>query len=73
MKDVIKIEKEKIDLALYIIELKEADMIKNSNNKTYDKFKEEMDVLTKERKEIYRNNTKVINKVLTEYIKEVQI
>lgn len=70
---MIKIEKEKIDLALYIIELKEANMIKKNNNKAYNEFKKQMDVLIKERKEIYRNNTKVINKVLTEYIKEVQI
>lgn len=70
---MIKIEKEKIDLALYIIELKEADLIKKSKNRTYDEFKQEIDILTKERKEIYRNNIEIINKVLTEYIKEVNI
>ena len=70
---MVKIEKEKIDLALYVIELKEADLIKKSKNRTYDEFKQEIDILTKERKEIYRNNIEIINKVLTEYIKEVNI
>ena len=73
IKEVIIIEENRIELALYVIELKKAKMIKNKNSKLlYSDFKEKMDILTKEKQEIYNQNEDVINKVLTEYLEEVK-
>ena len=70
---MITIEKERIELALYVIELKKAQMIKNKNSKLlYSDFKEKMEILTKEKQEIYKENEDVINKVLTDYLEEVK-
>lgn len=69
---MIIIEKDRIELALYIIELKKAQMIKNNTEKSYKNLKEKMDVLVEEKKEVYRENEKIINKVLTEYLEEVK-
>ena len=52
---MIKIEKEKIDLALYIIELKEADLIKKSKNRTYDEFKQEIEEAENSIREFIKN------------------
>lgn len=70
-KDVSVIEKN-IELALYVIELKKAQMIKNNNEASYTGFKEKMEILLEEKKEIYNGNEEVINKVLTEYLNEVK-
>lgn len=71
-KEVIVIEKDRLELALYVIELKKAQMIKNNTEKSYKNLKEKMDLLAEEKKEIYKENEEVINKVLTEYLKEVK-
>ena len=72
-KEVIKIEDKQIELALYVIELKKMKLIKENKEKSFDSFKEKISMLSKEKEEIYRGNEEIINKVLTEYIKEVTI
>lgn len=69
---MIIIEKDNIELALYVIELKKAQMIKNNNETSYTGFKEKMEILCEEKKEIYNGNEEVISKVLTEYLNEVK-
>lgn len=69
---MIVIERDRLELALYVIELKKAQMIKNNTEKSYKDFKEKMDILLEEKKEIYKENEEVINKVLTEYLNEVK-
>lgn len=69
---MIIIEKDKIELALYIIELKKAQMIKNNNETSYKDFKDKIEILAEEKKEIYKQNEEVINKVLTQYLEEVK-
>lgn len=69
---MINIEKEKIELALHVIDLKKAQMIKDNKEKTYADYKIKMDILLKEKQEIYKLNEEVINKVLTEYLDEVK-
>ena len=72
-KEVIGIEYKQIELALYIIELKKAKLIKENKEKSFEKFKEKVSILDKEKKEIYKENEEIINKVLTEYLKDVTI
>lgn len=71
-KDVIKIEERRIELALYVINLKIADTIKNNKEENYEKFKQTINLLTKEKEEIYKYNEEVINKVLNIYLEEVK-
>ena len=71
-KDVIKIEERRIELALYVINLKIADTIKNNKEENYEKFKQTINLLTKEKEEIYKHNEEVINKVLNIYLEEVK-
>ena len=61
-----------LDLAVEIINLKIANTIKNSNGKKFNELEEEVTRLKNEREEIYKKDEKVINKVLTEYLKEVK-
>lgn len=65
-------EEEKVELALHIIELKKAKMIKENNEKTYEDFKRKIEMLTKEKQEIYKENQEVIHKVLTQYLEEIK-
>ena len=71
-KDVIKIEERRIELALYVINLKIADTIKNNKEENYEKFKQTINLLTKEKEEIYKHNEEIINKVLNIYLEEVK-
>ena len=69
---MIKIEGNRFDLALYVINLKIADTIKNNKEKDYNKFKEELNKLTNEKEMIYKKDENIINKVLTVYLEEVK-
>ena len=69
---MIIIEKEKVELALYVIELKKAQLIKNNTETSYNDFKDKVQILNKEKTEIYNGNEEVIKKVLTEYLSEVK-
>lgn len=68
---MIKIEKEKIELALYVIELKKAQLIRENKEKIFKNYKDKVSLLDNEKKEIYKGNEEIINKVLTIYLKEV--
>ncbi len=65
-------EKEKIELALYTINLKIAKEIKENKERDYNKFKEKITNLQQERDEIYKENSEIINKVLTQYLEETK-
>ena len=65
-----KIEKKDIVIALYVIELKIAQEIKNS--KDYKEVKEKVEPLLEEKEAILKNNEAVINKVLNTYLPEVK-
>lgn len=69
---MIKIEENKIELALYVINLKIADTIKNNKEKDYKKFKEILEILIDERVKIYNNDKETIDKVLDIYLREVK-
>lgn len=70
---MIHIEDKQIELSLYVIELKKAKLIKENKEKSFKKFKKQVSIIDEEKKEIYKGNEKIINKVLTEYLKEVLI
>lgn len=63
---------EKIELAVNIINLKIAKEIKENKEKEYSKFKEKIISLENEREQIYLENEKIIDKVLTKYLEEVK-
>ena len=69
---MIKIEDNRFDLALYVINLKIADTIKTNKEKDYNKFKEKLNKLTNEKEMIYKKDENIINKVLTVYLEEVK-
>lgn len=56
-----------LDLAIEIINMKIAKEIKNNKEKNFEKFKEKIINLKNQRKEIYKNNQEIIEKVLNEY------
>lgn len=58
------------EIALYVIELKIANEIKNSTN--YSKLKEKVEPLLDEKKAIYNNDENVIKKVINIYLPEVK-
>ena len=60
----------RVELALYVINLKIADLTKNNMKKDFNTFKKDMEKLYNEKNEIYNNNEAVIEKVLTVYIDE---
>lgn len=68
---MIKIE-EKIDLAIYVINLKIAKAIKENEEKDYEAFKTKIEKLTDEKREIYKGNQEIINKVLNVYLEEIK-
>lgn len=59
-------------MALYVIDLKIADLLKNAENKQYNEVKEEIVLLKQEKQKIYKNDEQTIKKVLTQYIKDVK-
>lgn len=61
-----------MELALHVIELKKAQIIKNNRKKSYKDLKTEIEILIKEKQEIYKQNEEVINKVLDKYLEEVK-
>lgn len=61
-----------MELALYVINLKIANEIKNNTEENYEKFKNKINILNKEKEEIYKNNEKIIGKVLNTYLEEIK-
>ena len=62
----------KIDTALYVIDLKIAELIKNNTSKTYSELEKKIAELKAEKEEVYKNNEEIINKVLDKYLNEVK-
>lgn len=60
------------ELALYVINLKIADSIKNNTEKNFEKFNKKIQELNNEKNEIYKDNESVIEKVLTIYLEEMK-
>lgn len=69
---MIKIKENKVELALYVINLKIANEIKNNTEENYEKFKNKINILNKEKEEIYKNNEEIIGKVLNTYLEEIK-
>lgn len=69
---MIKIKENKVELALYVINLKIANEIKNNTEENYEKFKNKINILNKEKEEIYKNNEEIIEKVLNTYLEEIK-
>lgn len=69
-KEGIKIEKKDIEIALYVIELKIAQEIRNSKN--YQELKLKVEPLLEEKEAIYRYEEEVISKVINIYLPEVK-
>lgn len=65
-------ERNQIELALYIIDLKIAKEINENTETNFKKFHTKIKMLKHEKEEIYKENKEVINKVLTQYIKDVK-
>ncbi len=61
-----------MELALYVINLKIANEIKNNTEENYEKFKNKINILNKEKEEIYKNNEEIIGKVLNTYLEEIK-
>lgn len=68
---MVEIEEKQIELALYVIELKKAQLIKENKEKNFKNYTDKVSLLNNEKKEIYKGNEEIINKVLTLYLKEV--
>lgn len=66
-------EENKIDIAISIIKLKVAKELKENKERDYNALKAKIQKLREEEREVYRQNEEVINKVLSEYAKEVKI
>lgn len=66
-------EENKIDIAISIIKLKIAKELKENKERDYNALKAKIQKLREEEREVYRQNEEVINKVLSEYAKEVKI
>ena len=64
-------EKEKIEKAIYIIQLKIAKERKENKTSQYEEFKSKIENLQKEKEMIYEGNIEIIDKVLSEYLNEV--
>lgn len=62
----------KMDLAIEIIRQKIAKEIKQNKYKNYSELKKQIFILRQEEREIYKQNDKIINKVLTEYAKDIK-
>ena len=60
------------ELALYIINLKISDSIKNNTEKDFEKFNKKIQELNNEKFEIYNDNEDTIEKVLTIYLEEIK-
>ena len=67
-------ENNKYNLALAeeIINIKIANAINNKNANAIESVKEEVSKLQDEKEQIFKNNEEIINKVLTEYLKDVR-
>ena len=61
------------DLALYIINHKIAKEIKENQIIKYKEFKEKIRKLEEEKKEIYKENESIINKVIKEYANDIKM
>lgn len=61
-----------MELALYVINLKIANEIKNNTEENYEKFKNKINILNKKKEEIYKNNEEIIGKVLNTYLEEIK-
>lgn len=65
-------ERNQTELALYIIELKIAKEIKENTETNFSIFNEKIKKLKEEKQEVYKGNKEIINKILTEYLKDVK-
>ena len=62
----------KVEVALEIIQLKIVHFIKNNKEKDVNKFREQLDILTRERDKIYENDKETIDKVYNVYLEEIK-
>ena len=62
----------KIEVALEIIQLKIVHFIKNNKEKDINKFREQLNLLTRERDKIYENDKETIDKVYNVYLEEIK-
>lgn len=62
----------KVEVALEIIQLKIVHFIKNNKEKDVNKFREQLNILTRERDKIYENDKETIDKVYNVYLEEIK-
>ena len=62
----------KVEVALEIIQLKIVHFIKNNKEKDVNKFREQLNILTRERDKIYENDNETIDKVYNVYLEEIK-
>ena len=62
----------KVEVALEIIQLKIVHFIKNNKEKDVNKFREQLNILTRERDKIYKNDKETIDKVYNVYLEEIK-
>lgn len=60
-------EEYKVELALYIIQLKIVKLLNSNNQENFEKFKSELEELKIERDKVYQLDTETINKIYEEY------
>jgi len=65
-------DEEKVEQALEIIQRKIAKLIKNNKEKDFEKFNNELKVLTDEREKIYDLDEQTIKKVFDIYLNELK-
>ena len=62
----------KVEVALEIIQLKIVHFIKKNKEKDVNKFREQLNILTRERDKIYENDKETIDKVYNVYLEEIK-
>ncbi len=65
-------DKNKIELAIYLINLKIAKETKEFKEKDYNSYKSKIIKLKEEKEEIYKNNKEIIEKVINIYGNELK-
>lgn len=62
---------DRMELALHIIELKKAQMIKENNEKSFNSYKKKIEKIMKEKEKVYQNDKETIDMVLNTYLQDV--
>lgn len=67
-----KIDENKIELALEVINIKISEIMKKEKVKNYGELREILEKLTDKKRRIYEKDERVINEILSEYLNDIK-